>query len=212
MPKLAGSYEIVVRRIDSMIYDLKTQNWRRSRPAFTLIELLLAISIVGILAGIIAYSMSGQQRKARDLERKNDLNQVKRAMESAKNDCVSGSYYPYSGGGAANPDQAFSNIATYLKSNNLMQETPMDPKNAGENVYRLFATSDVPNICPDQSGNPKQNDGVRNYVLVTQLEIQNDPDAAKSKASCADAIDKVDKGPPGSFDPDTIGYYFTCPD
>ena len=92
----------------------------------TLIELLIAITLVGILAGIISFSMIGQQKKARDAKRKNDLQQVKRALESAKNDCNSGSYYPFiDGGDGANK---YITIADMLKNNGYLDESPQDPK------------------------------------------------------------------------------------
>ncbi|MDP3992653.1 MAG: LamG-like jellyroll fold domain-containing protein [bacterium] len=43
----------------------------RKRRAFTLIELLMVITIIGILAGLIIVSVSGVQKKARDTQKKN---------------------------------------------------------------------------------------------------------------------------------------------
>lgn len=54
---------------------------RRSSSGFTLMELLLAIAIIGILAagGLAAYT--GSFNKTRDARRKADLNQLSKALE-----------------------------------------------------------------------------------------------------------------------------------
>ena len=53
---------------------------------FTLIELLVAITILSILAIIGLASFRTAQVKARDSRRKNDLEQLQRAMEMYLND------------------------------------------------------------------------------------------------------------------------------
>lgn len=55
-------------------------------PGFTLLEVLIAMAIVGILAGVgfTAYSVSFN--KARDATRKNDLSVISRALEAYQSD------------------------------------------------------------------------------------------------------------------------------
>ena len=53
----------------------------RGKGAFTLVELLLVIAILGILAAISAGQFVNAQRKARDAQRKTDLGSVQRALE-----------------------------------------------------------------------------------------------------------------------------------
>ena len=53
----------------------------KQSKAFTLIELLVVIALIGILAGIIVVSMSGSQESARDARIKNEMDQLRRAVE-----------------------------------------------------------------------------------------------------------------------------------
>jgi prepilin-type N-terminal cleavage/methylation domain-containing protein len=72
------------------------------RRGFTLIELLVVIAIIGILAAMLLASLGGARSKARDATRKNDLTQVRTALEAYNSDLGS---YPTS----ANPGTAATN-------------------------------------------------------------------------------------------------------
>jgi prepilin-type N-terminal cleavage/methylation domain-containing protein len=52
---------------------------------FTLIEMLVVISIIGILATIVIANMAGVRERARDAQRKSDISQIQKAMEMYKN-------------------------------------------------------------------------------------------------------------------------------
>lgn len=52
-----------------------------AKRGFTLIELLVVIAIIGILATLTLNSLGGTRAKARDSVRKNDLAQVRTALE-----------------------------------------------------------------------------------------------------------------------------------
>jgi type II secretion system protein G len=53
---------------------------------FTLVELLVVMSIIGILATVILGGFRASQRRARDTKRKSDLQQVAKALEMFYND------------------------------------------------------------------------------------------------------------------------------
>lgn len=65
---------------------------QRRRNGFSLIELLVVISIVGVLAGIGITVNNGAQIRARDAKRKSDLNGVRTALYLYKQDA--GKYCP----------------------------------------------------------------------------------------------------------------------
>lgn len=55
---------------------------KKNPLGFTLIELLVVIAIIGILAALGFFGFSTAQKKARDAQRKNDLKEVKQALEA----------------------------------------------------------------------------------------------------------------------------------
>ncbi len=64
------------------------------KKGFTLIELLVVIAVIGILAGVVLASLNSARGKARDAKRKQDLTQLRSALEMYYNDYGS---YPYTG-------------------------------------------------------------------------------------------------------------------
>lgn len=55
---------------------------KKAQKGFTLIEMLVVISIIGILAALTLVSYSGAQKQTRDTERRSDLNQYRNGLES----------------------------------------------------------------------------------------------------------------------------------
>ena len=64
----------------------KTKNFPIMSFGFTLIELLVVISIIGLLAGLVISNVAGVRERARDVERKSDLDQIKKALRMYYND------------------------------------------------------------------------------------------------------------------------------
>ena len=58
----------------------------KTAKGFTLIELLVVISIIGILATLVAANLNSARSRARDAERKSDLKNVETAMRLYFND------------------------------------------------------------------------------------------------------------------------------
>jgi len=61
------------------------------KKGFTLIELLVVISIIGLLAALIVVNFNAARERARDVQRKSDLDQVKKALRMYYND---NNFYP----------------------------------------------------------------------------------------------------------------------
>lgn len=129
------------------------------RRGFTLVELLIAISIISILSTIGLISYQGVQGKTRDSVRKQDLNSLATALEI---------YYQKNGKYVVSQNQTcnstdtntfYAAIGTYISGGN----APKDPKTATQYCYfsenngqsfRLFAKLEN---CSDSEIIPKIN-------------------------------------------------------
>ncbi len=103
---------------------------RRIKRGFSLIELLVVISISGLIIAIASTSYTTAQRQARDARRMEDMKTVQGAMEQF---FILNNRYPSLSDG--NLSQAFS--AT----------VPEDPKPAGSTYDYTHTTSDGYCIC-----------------------------------------------------------------
>lgn len=123
----------------------------KNKKGFTLVELLIVITIIAIF-GVMAigiFNASGIQNKARDAQRKKDLNRIKVALEEYFND--NGSY----------PDgiaswNIKSNCGKSISSFTYLNPWPCDP--TGE-PYKIIKTV-----------NPNR------FVVLTNLEYKKDKD------------------------------------
>jgi len=58
-----------------------------SKKAFTLIEMLVVVTIIGILVSISVFGLLGARENARDAKRKSDLETLRSGLELYKSDC-----------------------------------------------------------------------------------------------------------------------------
>ena len=58
---------------------------KKAQQGFTIIELLIVIAIIGILAGLVLNNFQGAQAKARDVQRKADINAIHGKLEEYYN-------------------------------------------------------------------------------------------------------------------------------
>lgn len=125
--------------------------------AFTLIEMLVVISLIGILAAIALVSFGGAQKQARDTTRKSDLKQYQTSLEVYGN--LSSGLYPAVAGPAVDASTA---LCGYL--NNRLEpdiSCSEDPKNSSDSsfIYRYVSTAGT-------AGSAAATD----YVLWAKLE------------------------------------------
>ena len=95
---------------------------RRHRRAFTLVEMLLVVTIIGILAAIVIPKMVGRSEQAREVRAKADIASIKTALDAFE---VDNGYYPKSNNGLGDlvqtPRDARNWHGPYLES------IPVDP-------------------------------------------------------------------------------------
>ena len=104
---------------------------------FTLLELLVVISIIGILLGIISASFVTGQKRSRDARRRADLKAVQQSLEQ----CYAlNNLYPATG--TINSGQPLT-----CGSQTTMSLISYDPKNSGSYVYTYSATANKDGYC-----------------------------------------------------------------
>ena len=104
------------------------------KRGFTLFELLVSISIIGILTAIASVSFSSAQKKARDARRMEDMASIAKAAESFY--AVNSATYP-----ANVPSSGSEWVATGI-GDTILANFPSDPKPSPYVQYRYQV--DVP--------------------------------------------------------------------
>ncbi len=90
------------------------------KKSFTLIEILVAATIIGVLFGVASVSYNSLTKSSRDAKRKADLEQIRAALEMYRSNDVNSSY-PTAG--------TCSALATALSApTNYLPTFPSDPK------------------------------------------------------------------------------------
>jgi len=120
----------------------------RFKSAFTLLEMLVVIGLIGILVGMGALSYSTAQKKARDSKRKLDIGAIKNAMEQYYSLC-NGSYPAAVSGRVPSTIQTAA-PPTCSSETTIMESTPTDPKTSDRYDYNDAATP--PSICATNAG------------------------------------------------------------
>src|SRR3990167_1827290 len=82
MLNLVRSFEFIVRRLKTTHYQLPATHRRFQRLGFTLVELLVVITILSIVSSIGYVNFNIAQDKGRDAKRKQDLKAVRTALVS----------------------------------------------------------------------------------------------------------------------------------
>lgn len=111
-------------------FNLKNNFRKNISKGFTLIEMLVVISLIGILAALALVSFSSSQKQARDTTRKSDLRQYQTALEMYGN--LTSGLFPSRTAAAS----AYSTLCSDL---NIRLEPDIscsqDPKNASDPTF-----------------------------------------------------------------------------
>ena len=99
---------------------------------FTLIEMLVVISIIGILASLLLVSFTTSQRQARDTQRKSDLKQYSAALEAFANS--TGGLYP-SYTTTQSLTQSSNSVCTAIG----LSGCPYDPISDSSHIYKFVS-------------------------------------------------------------------------
>lgn len=101
---------------------LQTRNYEL-KNGFTLVELLVVISIVGVLMAVSIFGLQGARESSRNARRKADLELIRSGLELYRSDC---NFYPI---GSSLPASLVGDdsTSTCLSSNVYIQGVPDDP-------------------------------------------------------------------------------------
>ena len=137
----------------------------RYSKGFSLIEVLVAISIIAILSALGLSVYQAVYKNARDAQRKSDLKMIQSALEQYRNDQM---YYPIQSGLTFG-----SPLAVDAKS--YLSKVPIDPKAGQSYSYQ-------PLSCNASSQN------CTSYCLYAKLEnnenITSDPECNNNYPAC----------------------------
>jgi general secretion pathway protein G len=135
----------------------------------------VVISVIGLLTALIMVNFNAARERARDVQRKSDLDQIKKALRMYYNDQ---NLYPETSStgnkicGCTTPCTSFTWGQDSFKCSNMiyMKLLPQDPnyKQAGDPNY-----------------NYAQADSGQSFCLWATLENKSDGDIAKSKSRCS---------------------------
>lgn len=117
-----------------------------TRRGFTLIEVLVAATIIALLTAIGVVSYASANRSSRDAKRKSDLEQIRAALEMYRADC---GVYPATASvvfGSALVSSCTGSTVTY------MQQVPQDPKGNYRYSQRDSGASYVLCACLESGG------------------------------------------------------------
>lgn len=136
---------------------------RNTRKAFTLIEMLIVVAIIGILASAIMVGLGPAQQKGRDARRMSDLRETQNALElfyTKYGDYPNNS--DTSGVAGCNSGAGWSGLQTCLQTATIgAGKIPNDPNTSQSYCYDsngtdyiIGATLEQPssNTCKDSSG------------------------------------------------------------
>lgn len=107
---------------------------KKTKNGFTLIEVLVASTIIAVLAAVGMVSYAQATKKSRNTKRKADLAQVQAALEMYRTDNAA---YPI----ATDIDIASGTLVTELKNKGYIADIPNDPKNDTTHKYWYTGTS-----------------------------------------------------------------------
>ncbi len=106
---------------------------------FTLLELLVTVTIIAILTLIGIVSYASVNRRSRDVKRKSDLEEIRSALEMYRSDNVNGGVYPSEGNGSWTPAGSLKAdlVSTYIPA------VPDDPNGTNHYQYMGIQTNNV---------------------------------------------------------------------
>jgi general secretion pathway protein G len=103
----------------------------RIQAGFTLVELMIVISIIALLTGIIVANLTSSKARSRDAQRVSDLNQIQLALEQYFDRC---GQYPIADSNGM-PSTSSSCSGGVITISSYISKIPQDPSNGQKYLY-----------------------------------------------------------------------------
>ncbi|MFC1653593.1 type II secretion system protein [Patescibacteria group bacterium] len=158
-----------------------------NKSGFTLVELIIVIAIIGVLAALIMPNFMAARVRARDSAKKQDLRQLKNAIQFYYND-----FQEYPGAAAANTDLDCDSTAGVVACDETFVVNGSTYMKSLPDSFRYY-----------------ENNSDDAYVLKVTLENASDEDLQSGFDRC----DSSCPGGSGCCDPSSsVREYCVCPD
>ncbi len=136
------------------------------QKGLTLVELLIVITIIGLLAGVFGINVSKFRARARDSQRAADIRSIQQGLAFYFYRSDNQGAYPSSGGAEDTYITGTDPLSSELRANGAMSTIPVDPINSDN--YRYYYCSLQTN-CSAWAPGTGQPDGT-SYILIYYLE------------------------------------------
>jgi len=103
---------------------------KQSKTAFTLIEILVVVTIIMLLTATAVVTYSTFLKQSRDAKRKADLGQISAALEMYRSNNV------------GYPNGNWSNLSVLTSGTIYIQSLPSDPKSSSYSYYYIGSNTD----------------------------------------------------------------------
>lgn len=113
----------------------------RNNKGLSLVEIIIVMTIMAILASVVASSFVNSLRRSRDARRQSDLEKVRGALQIYHTD-FDFYFIPVNAG-----IDDFIEVATELDTQDYMNSIPADPKTGTWDYFYSSATGDTYQLC-----------------------------------------------------------------
>lgn len=104
--------------------------------AFTLVEILVTVSIIGLLLTFSFAGLQGARSSARDSQRKSDIEDLRSALEIYRADCGS-----YPAAVSFGSQLTGTGVGNCVLDNVYMSKVPQDPQNSSKSLVYEYVQS-----------------------------------------------------------------------